>query len=52
MIALAVGMYVRLPGGSLGRIVDRRVRDGVLWWLVKLANGELLEARTDKITPR
>lgn len=53
---LAVGMYVRMRGGSPGRIVDRRVKDGAIWWLVKLekakagflwARGEHLTARVD-----
>jgi hypothetical protein len=53
---LEIGMYVKLRGQSNGRIVDRGVRDGAVWWLVKLqkagsgflwARGEHLTAKTD-----
>lgn len=54
MSALAVGMYVRLTGKSTGRIVDRRVLNGALLWLVKLDGGKgvLVWARSEHLAER
>lgn len=49
---LAVGMYVTMTGRSKGRIVDRIVKEGVVWWVVKLGTGIICRARSAHLTPR
>ncbi len=48
---ISIGCYAIMPGRSAGRIVDKSTRNGAVWWLVKLTNGELLWARTSHLSP-
>ncbi len=49
---LGIGMYVRTRGQSSGRIVDKRVMEGTLWWIVKLPSGAIIRCRSNQISPR
>lgn len=49
---IEVGMYVRTLGESTGRVVERGMRGGLVWYLVKLSDGQLLWCRPSSLIPR
>lgn len=49
---LSVGMYVTMTGGVAGRIVDRKVEQGTLWWVIKTKTGTIYRARSSKLSAR
>lgn len=48
---IAVGCYAIMRGKSIGRIVDKRTRNGGIWWLIKFPNGSLMLAQRTHLTP-